>query len=710
MRKRFCILLAAVFFVCAFIPSAALADSTPVALSTVTGSSLTDGAVYTISTESELAKLAELVNGGEDCAGNTFILTSKIILSEDHNGADAGLWVPIGSGTFSTGTGTDTTGHPFNGSFYGQNHPISDMDCQVTSCSGLFGYVGASGLVADVSVSGTITGATCAGGIAAINQGTIINCTNTSSYDNVTTTGYDFIGGIVGANQGTVQNCRNFGPITGYKGVTGGDAHVGGVVGYCKDDAEVLSCSNVAAVVGWSNIGGVVGDTHSEFCSYIVNCYNYGSVMAEDVCGGIVGVLNNKSRLYNCYNAGTVTTHTSSYSGALAGMIGFNCVLQNSYYLDSSFSKPYGQTNSTPFGIAAFSGTDTLASSVAPWGTTSLIAALNGYVADEPAFLMRNWQSDGSLPAHTGTVIFSSPTDASVSLDSSASFTALAIGDNVIYQWQVSTDGVSWADVTTGYGYNSSFYVTPAVTDEMDGWQYRCVMDGTLQSGSATLSLAAGPVITTQPVDAYAAIGDPIEISLVATGSPAPTYEWSYSFDNVDWYAAYESDNSMGAAAMDSMIDGLYVRCVVYNTFGSVTSDIARFHVATAPSITTAPSDKTAAVGKTTTFSAAATGGPAPAYQWQVNRGSGWSDISGADEASYTTAKVELLNDGYQYRVVVTNMVSSVTSDPVTLHVVKDANVPTTGDTAHPVLWAAFGLLSLAGLCALAFTVKKRRA
>ena len=62
MKKRLCVFFAAVFFTVALIPSAALADSTPIALSTVTGSSLTDGVVYAISTEAELAKLTEEFN------------------------------------------------------------------------------------------------------------------------------------------------------------------------------------------------------------------------------------------------------------------------------------------------------------------------------------------------------------------------------------------------------------------------------------------------------------------------------------------------------------------------------------------------------------------------------------------------------------------------------------------------------------------------
>ncbi|MEN6419359.1 MAG: hypothetical protein ABFC73_10615 [Clostridiaceae bacterium] len=184
--------------------------------------------------------------------------------------------------------------------------------------------------------------------------------------------------------------------------------------------------------------------------------------------------------------------------------------------------------------------------------------------------------------------------------------------------------------------------------------------------------------------------GKTVEITAVGAGATSYTYAWTGSGTSSETTAALTKSSLSGAVDATCTINGTTVLVE--------------------PEITIPPSGKTAAVGKTATFSATATGSPLLVYQWQINRGSGWNDISGADEASYTTAKVELLNDGYQYRVVVTNTVGSDTSDPASLHVVKDAEVPTTGDAAHPVLWAAFGLLSLAGLCALAFAVKKRRA
>ena len=83
------------------------------------------------------------------------------------------------------------------------------------------------------------------------------------------------------------------------------------------------------------------------------------------------------------------------------------------------------------------------------------------------------------------------------------------------------------------------------------------------------------------------------------------------------------------------------------------------------PAITTQPSNQTACVGTNATFSVVATG----TYQWQLNTGSGWNDISGATSASYTVNGVTLTQNGYTYRCVVTGQCGSTNSNVVTLTV-----------------------------------------
>lgn len=57
-------------------------------------------------------------------------------------------------------------------------------------------------------------------------------------------------------------------------------------------------------------------------------------------------------------------------------------------------------------------------------------------------------------------------------------------------------------------------------------------------------------------------------------------------------------------------------------------------------------------------------------YQWQVNSGSGWSNIGGATSANYTTAAtVRSTDSGKLYRCVVSNSAGRVIAGPITLTV-----------------------------------------
>jgi beta-glucosidase-like glycosyl hydrolase len=90
----------------------------------------------------------------------------------------------------------------------------------------------------------------------------------------------------------------------------------------------------------------------------------------------------------------------------------------------------------------------------------------------------------------------------------------------------------------------------------------------------------------------------------------------------------------------------------------------------TPPTVTTQPEDATAAAGSQTTFTAHATGDPAPVVQWQSSTSGGpWTDIADAASATLTVSKVTAADDGTQYRAQFRNVADSTTSDPATLHV-----------------------------------------
>ena len=88
-----------------------------------------------------------------------------------------------------------------------------------------------------------------------------------------------------------------------------------------------------------------------------------------------------------------------------------------------------------------------------------------------------------------------------------------------------------------------------------------------------------------------------------------------------------------------------------------------------APTIDTQPTSQTVTAPASATFTVAATGEGTLSYQWQVNDGGGWENISGATSTSYNTGSTTTALDGYQYRVNVTDDNDTVTSNAVTLTV-----------------------------------------
>ncbi|MGD0392936.1 MAG: IPT/TIG domain-containing protein [Acidimicrobiales bacterium] len=101
----------------------------------------------------------------------------------------------------------------------------------------------------------------------------------------------------------------------------------------------------------------------------------------------------------------------------------------------------------------------------------------------------------------------------------------------------------------------------------------------------------------------------------------------------------------------------------------AVTVDFYGF-VGSVPSVTTQPTGQTVDAGKPATFTAAGSGNPAPAVQWQVSTDGGttFADLLGATSTTYTVT-AEPSESGNQYRALFTNSVGAVDTDPAALTV-----------------------------------------
>lgn len=92
---------------------------------------------------------------------------------------------------------------------------------------------------------------------------------------------------------------------------------------------------------------------------------------------------------------------------------------------------------------------------------------------------------------------------------------------------------------------------------------------------------------------------------------------------------------------------------------------------AAAPSISEQPTSTTVTVGQAASFSAAATGEPAPRIQWEMSKDGGvsYQEIPGATGASLVVPSATLADSGQEYRAIFTNSQGAATTEAATLTV-----------------------------------------
>ena len=187
-----------------------------------------------------------------------------------------------------------------------------------------------------------------------------------------------------------------------------------------------------------------------------------------------------------------------------------------------------------------------------------------------------------------------------------------------------------------------------------------------------TLTNASGgspPSISMQPQSRTVTIGGAASFTVVATGSPAPTYQWRKTGANL-------ADATMASYTIPTVTTnhaGDYT-VVASNTSGSVTSLMATLTVLVPPSITAQPQNQTALTGGSATFTVTATGTAPLGYQWRK----GAADLAGETGATLARNHLTVVDAG-DYFVTVTNSAGSAVSEPATLRLVGP---PTIGSPA----------------------------
>jgi hypothetical protein len=265
-------------------------------------------------------------------------------------------------------------------------------------------------------------------------------------------------------------------------------------------------------------------------------------------------------------------------------------------------------------------------------------------------------------PANQGQVVGSSVT-----------FTAAASGvPTPTVQWDVSTDaGNTWAPIP---GATSTSYTLAAVTSLESDYEYEAVFtnsSGSQTTAPATLTVSNGdiaPQVTTEPTNVTATAGSIVTFTAAASGVPTPSVAWMI-YANGSWTPAPCQATDACSFTASTSQSGDYIEAVFSNGIGSpVASNSAILTVNAAesgPVVQTQPYGLNLTSGDTASFTATASGLPAPTVQWQVSGDDGhtWISASGqsatSDTYSFTASTGE---SGYEYRAVFTNAVGSATS------------------------------------------------
>ncbi len=257
-----------------------------------------------------------------------------------------------------------------------------------------------------------------------------------------------------------------------------------------------------------------------------------------------------------------------------------------------------------------------------------------------------------SLPA-----IATQPQNQTAPVGGSATFTVVANGASLSYQWLKNGTGIPGAIGAS---------LTLSNAQPSDAASYAVVVSnsgGSVTSQNATLTVVAPPVFTLQPQSQSVNAGAAATFTVAASGT-APSYQW---YKNGTVIAGATSPTLALAAAQ--VADAAAYLAVASNSAGSVTSSVATLTVVIAPAITAQPQSQRLATGASATFSVTASGVPVN-YQWKKNG----VTLVGATSSSLTLANVQW-PDAAAYSVVVTNSAGAVTSASAQLTVILPPGV-----------------------------------
>jgi hypothetical protein len=264
------------------------------------------------------------------------------------------------------------------------------------------------------------------------------------------------------------------------------------------------------------------------------------------------------------------------------------------------------------------------------------------------------------------------------------------------YVWQQSTNGVSgWVTIS---GATNSTYVP--ITSSAGVLYYRVIVNDTNAfcanpiSSATSVTVYQDATVSAGVDNAAVCLNDAVSISANVTGgSGAYTYVWQQSADGVGGWTNIGGATSSTYAPSTNTAGTLYYRVIVTDAnslCASPTSAAASVTVYEDAAITASANNAEVCLNDAVTINSNITGGSGSySYQWQQspNGSTGWTNISGATNASYNPATNVV---GTLYYRILLNDNNAFCADPnssaVSVTVYQDATVSASADNSQVCL------------------------
>lgn len=254
-------------------------------------------------------------------------------------------------------------------------------------------------------------------------------------------------------------------------------------------------------------------------------------------------------------------------------------------------------------------------------------------IATQPYLLSVNGQN--VLTVNSKPAIKVQPVSQTSCGSNGAGFYVGATGSSIQYQWQVDSLTGTFTDINNNSiysGANNPLLLIASTATGMNGYKYRCVISGTCQpsviTNAATLQILSGITINTQPSDITICHLGSASFSVAATG--AVSYQWQIRnsagfYTDLQTNSTYSGVNTptLSIYLANGLLNGSKYRCLLSDCYAS---NAATLTVNGATMMFGSSGYKTVYQGGTATFSVIAIGAGVT-YQWQVDTGTGYTNI-----------------------------------------------------------------------------------